>query len=526
MSHPTQKRATKRAPSRKKGSPIERGRTTNTLFDPHQFKKTPSGIAGLDEITGGGLPKGRPTLICGSAGCGKTLFSMEFLVAGATHFNEPGIFVSFEETEMDLTSNVASLHFDLKRLVAQKKLLIEYVQLDRSEIQETGDYDLEGLFVRLNHAINLIGAKRVVIDSIEALFSGLRDESILRAEMKRLFQWLKAKGVTAIVTAERGEGGLTRHGIEEYVSDCVILLDNRVIDEISTRRIRVVKYRGSFHGTNEVPFLIDQDGISVLPISSLGLKHPGTKKRVSTGVPALDQMLDGQGFTRGSSVLVSGTAGTGKSSLAAAFAIATCQRGERCLLISFEESPGQLIQNMSSIGLNLATWVKRGLLEIYSTRPSLYGLELHLLDLHKRVDTFKPHTVVLDPLTSLLTQGQPLEIQSMLTRMIDLLKSNQITGMFTSLVSSDSGSIDSSQVGVSSLIDTWIVVRELEDRFNRRTRGLYIVKSRGMPHSNDVYRLILSEAGIDLAPMDDREQDPSKQSSKSASLLNPQGANR
>lgn len=475
---------------------------SSTKFDPSQFQKTPSGIQGLDEITLGGLPKGRSTLLCGGAGCGKTLFAMEFLVCGATRYDEPGVFMSFEETESDLTTNVASLHFDLKRLSARKKILIEHVHLERSQIQETGEYDLEGLFVRLGHAIDSIGAKRVVLDTIEAIFAGLQDTAVLRAEMRRLFQWLKDKGVTSIVTAERGEGKLTRHGMEEYVSDCVILLDHRVIDEISTRRLRVVKYRGSLHGTNEVPFLIDVDGISVLPISSLGLKHPGTKKRVSTGIAGLDEMLGGKGFTRGSSILVSGTAGTGKTSIGAAFAIETCRRGERCLLISFEESPGQLTQNMRSIGLDFGPWLANGRLEIFSTRPSMHGLEMHLLDLHRRIQEFKPKTVVLDPLTSLLTQGRPLEIQSMLTRMIDLLKSNGITALFTCLVSSDQGNVENSQVGVSSLIDTWIAVRELEHDRRKRIRGLYVVKSRGMSHASDVRRLVLSDTGIRLLPVD------------------------
>lgn len=475
----------------------------STRFDPHQFQKSATGIKGLDEITFGGIPKGRPTLICGGAGCGKTLFGMEFLVSGALQFDEPGVFMSFEETEEDLSANVASLHFDLKRLTARKKLIVEHVHIDRSEIQETGAYDLEGLFVRLGHAIDTIGAKRIVLDTIEALFAGLQDTGILRAELRRLFQWIKDRGVTAVITAERGEGELTRHGLEEYVSDCVILLDHRVIEEISTRRLRVVKYRGSVHGTNEVPFLIDQDGISVLPLASLGLDHPGTTKRVSTGVQGLDQMLDGKGYIRGSSVLISGTAGTGKTSLGASFAVSTCRSGERCLLVSFEESPGQLTQNMRSIGIDFEPWIKKGLLEIYSTRPALFGLERHLLNLHKKIMRIKPKAVILDPLTSLTSQGRPLEIQSMLTRTIDLLKSQGITGVFTSLVSSEQGNVDNSQVGVSSLIDTWIAVRELEGENSQRDRALYVVKSRGMAHSNDVRKLVLSGDGIQLVPTKD-----------------------
>jgi circadian clock protein KaiC len=472
-----------------------------TKFNANQFQKSPTGIRGLDEITGGGIPKGRPTLICGSAGCGKTLFAMEFLVCGAKEFGEPGVFMSFEETEDDLTQNVASLHFDLKSLERKKKILIEHVRLERSEIQETGEYDLEGLFVRLGHAIDSIGAKRVVLDTIEVLFAGLNDTALLRSEIRRLFRWIKDKGVTAIVTGERGASTLTRHGLEEYVSDCVILLDHRVTEQLSTRRVRVIKYRGSVHGTNEYPFLIDKDGISVLPLSSLGLNHPGTKKRVSTGISELDTMLSGKGYTRGSSVLVSGTAGTGKTSIAAAFAVATCERKERCLYLSFEESPGQLIHNMRSISLNLEPWVKKGLLNIISTRPSFFGLEMHLLDLHKTVETYKPKTVIIDPITSLIGQGNNLEVQSMLTRMIDLLKTRGITALFTSLVSNEPGRVDNSQVGVSSLIDTWIVVREIETEDNKRTRGLYIVKSRGMAHADDVRKMELRDNGIRLMPV-------------------------
>ena len=470
-------------------------------FDPAQFKKCPTGISGLDEITGGGIPKGRPTLICGSAGCGKTLFAMEFLVAGAVDFDEPGVFMSFEENAEELATNVASLHIDANRLIAKKMLLIDHVHLERSEIQETGEYDLEGLFVRLGFAIDSIGAKRVVLDTIEALFAGLQDTAILRSELRRLFRWLKEKNVTAIITGERGSGTLTRHGIEEYVSDCVILLDHRVDEQLSTRRIRVVKYRGSVHGTNEYPFLIDQSGISVLPITSLGLTHPGSTKRVRTGVTELDQMLSGKGFTSGSSVLISGTAGTGKTSLAAAFAVETCRRGKKCLYLSFEESPGQFGHNMRSIGIDIDPWIKKGLLKVVSTRPSFVGLEMHLLELHKFVDEFKPKSVIIDPITSLLGQGNSLEIQSMLTRMIDLLKSQEITALFTSLVSDESGKVENSQVGISSLIDTWIVVRELEGTQGKRIRGLYIVKSRGMSHSDDVRQLVLNDDGISLVPV-------------------------
>ena len=473
------------------------------VFNRHQPHKCPTGIKGFDEITEGGLPKNRTTLISGSAGSGKTLLGIDFLINGAINYNEPGIFMSFEETEDELYEDVDSLNLDLQGLVSQKQILIEYVLLDRRDIQEKGDFNLEGLFIRLDHAIDSIGAKRVVLDSIESLFAGLTDAGILRLEIKRLFRWLKEKQVTAIITGEPGKGSYTRHGLEEYISDCVILLDNRVREQIATRRIRVMKYRGSKHGTNEYPFVIDKDGLSVIPITSAGLDQPGTNKRVSTGIPSLDKMFKGSGYTRGSTVLASGTAGTGKTSLAAAFAIECCKRGDRSLFLSYEDSSGQLIQNMSSIGFHFEPLIKTGLLKIVSTRPSFFGLEMHLLDLYKIIADFKPKSVVIDPLTSLIGQGNPLEIQSMLTRMIDVLKSKGITGFFTSLVSSTAQNDTSGEIGVSSLIDTWIVVRELEeDEGKRRIRGLYIVKSRGMGHSSDVHKLILSDNGIDLVPMD------------------------
>ena len=469
---------------------------------PNQTQKCPTGIKGFDQITEGGLPKNRTTLISGSAGSGKTLWGIDFLINGALHYNEPGIFMSFEETEDELYKDVASLNLDLRGLVSQRKILLEYVLLERRDIQES-DFNLEGLLIRLEQAIDSIGAKRVVLDSIESLFAGLTDAGILRLEIKRLFRWLKGKQVTAIITGEPGQDAYTRHGLEEYISDCIILLDNRVNEQISIRRIRVIKYRGSNHGTNEYPFVIDKDGLSVIPITSAGLNQPGTKKRASTCIRSLDKLFKGGGYTRGSTVLVSGTAGTGKTSLAAAFAVERCKRGERCLFLSYEESSGQLIQNLSSIGFHLDPLMEKGLLKIVSTRPSFFGLEMHLLDLYKVIAEFKPTAVVIDPLTSLIGEGNQREIQSMVTRMIDLLKSKGITGFFTSLVSSTAQNYTSGEVGVSSLIDTWIVVRELEeDAGKRRIRGLYIVKSRGMGHSSDVQKLILSDSGIDLMPMD------------------------
>ena len=477
-------------------------RKKKTDFSRSQLQKCPTGIKGFDEITEGGLPKNRTTLFSGSTGTGKTLLGIDFLIHGAVQYNERGVFMSFEETEEELYKDVASLNLNLKGLVSQKKILLECVRLERRDIQEKGEFNLEGIFIRLEHAIDSIGAKRVVLDSIESLFAGVKDAGILRLEIKRLFRWLKNKEVTAIITGELAQGFYTRHGLEEYISDCIILLDNRVRDQISTRRIRVIKYRGSKHGTNEYPFVIDKGGLSVIPITSAGLDQPGTAKRVATGIPSLDKLFTGKGFTRGSTVLVSGTAGTGKTSLAAAFAIESCLRGERCLFLSYEESSGQLIQNMSSIGFRFEPLIKKGLLKIVSTRPSFFGLEMHLLEVYKTIAEFKPKAVVIDPLTSLIGQGNRFELQSMLTRMIDLLKSRGITGFFTSLVASTAQNDTSGEIGVSSLIDTWIVVRELEENEGkRRTRGLYIVKSRGMGHSSDIHKLILSDNGVSLEPM-------------------------
>jgi circadian clock protein KaiC len=468
----------------------------------YPLPKCPTGIKGFDQITEGGLPKHRITLICGSAGSGKTLWGIDFVIKGAINYNEPGVFMSFEETEDELYNDVASLDLDLQGLVSQKKILLVHVVLQRRDIQES-NFNLEGLLIRLEHAIDSIGAKRVVLDSIESIFAGLTDSGILRLEIKRLFRWLKAKQVTAIVTGEPGQGLYTRHGLEEYISDCIIFLDNRVNEQISIRRIRVIKYRGSNHGTNEYPFVIAKNGLSVIPITAAGLDQPGTSKRVSTGISSLDKMFRGGGFTKGSTILISGTAGTGKTSLAAAFALERCRRGERCLFLSYEESSGQLIYNMRSIGLHLEPVVKKGLLQIVSTRPSFFGLEQHLLDLYKTLEGFKPQSVVIDPLTSLISEGSQREIQSMVTRMIDLLKSKGVTGFFTSLVPSTAQNFSSGEIGVSSLIDTWIVVREIEEEAGkRRIRGLYIVKSRGMGHSSDVRELILSDDGIELVPVD------------------------
>jgi len=464
--------------------------------DRFDLQKCPTGIQGLDEITLGGIPKGRPTLVTGAAGSGKTLIALEFLVKGATLYDEPGVFMAFEETSEELATNVSSLGFDLDGLIKQKKLAVDYVYIERSEIEETGEYDLEGLFVRLGYAIDSVKAKRVVLDTLEVLFASLPNEGVLRAELRRLFRWLKQKGVTAIVTGERGTNTITRYGLEEYVADCVILLDHRVTDQISTRRLRVVKYRGSYHGTNEYPFLIDKDGISILPITSLGLTADAPTTRISTGIPRLDAMFEGKGYYKGSSVLVSGTAGTGKSTLAAQFAQSVCKKGERVLYLAFEESPQQILRNMRSAGVNLEPYTKNNRLVIHSERPTFFGLEMHLLQMTKLVDEFKPHVVVMDPVTNLISVGLQMDVKSMLTRFVDFLKARQVTSLFTSLTS-PGGSLEQSEAGVSSLMDTWIVLKDIEDE-GERNRGLTIVKSRGMAHSNQFRGYRLSGKGLIL----------------------------
>ena len=459
--------------------------------------KAPTGITGLDEITLGGFPRGRPTLVCGSAGCGKTLLAMEFLVRGATEFGENGACITFEETEEELARNVASLGFDVEQLVRDGKLAFDHVHIDRREIEETGEYDLEALFLRLGLAIDSVGAKRVVLDTIESLFGGFSNMALLRSELRRLFRFLKDRGVTAVITAERGDGTLTRQGLEEYVSDCVILLDHRVDEQLSTRRLRVVKYRGTSHGTNEYPFLIDEHGISVLPVTSLGLRHHVGTERVTSGVARLDAMLGGHGYYRGSSILVSGTAGSGKSTLSAHFADATCRRGERCLYLAFEESPDQIVRNMRSVGIDLQPWLDQGLLRLEASRPAMHGLEMHLAQIHRRVAEFKPHSVIIDPMSNFGASGQSLDAAAaMLLRLIDFLKSEGITAMFVNLTSGGHA-LEATDVGVSSLIDTWLVLRDIEAG-GERNRGLYVIKSRGMKHSNQIREFVITSSGIDL----------------------------
>jgi circadian clock protein KaiC len=458
-----------------------------------ELKKSPSGINGLDEITEGGLPKGRPTLICGSAGSGKTMFAVHFLVHGA-EIGEPGIFVSFEETQKELEKNFASLGIDLKALEEEKKFLVDYIYLERSEIEETGEFDLEGLFVRLKYAVDQIGAKRIVLDTVEALFSELPNEFILRAELRRLFNWLKSEGLTAIITGEKGKNTLTRYGLEEYVADCVILLDSNVVDKVATRNLRIIKYRGSSHGSNEYPFLISKEGISILPVTSLGLDHETSEEHVSTGIKRLNTMLFGNGFFKGSSILVSGAAGTGKSSTAASFAQASCERGNKCLYLAFEESPKQIIRNMMSIGINLDPWVNEGLLKFHATRPTLYGLETHLVNIYELVNEYQPDMVIFDPISNLISVGTKEEVKSMLTRLLDFLKSRMITSMSTALTAMDQKDID---IGVSSLMDSWIELKAIVTD-GERNRTIDIIKSRGMYHSNQLREFNLTDDGIKL----------------------------
>lgn len=458
--------------------------------------KCPTGIVGLDEITGGGLPRGRPTLVCGNAGCGKTLLGMEFLVRGARDLGEPGVLMAFEERREDLVQNVRSLGFDVETLIAQGKMHIDHVHLVRKQIEETGEYDLEGLFIRLGHAIDKIGARRVVIDTPEALFSCLSNTAILRSELRRLFDWLKERGMTAVITGESGEHTLTRTGLEEYVSDCVIALDHRVVNQVCTRRLRIVKYRGSLHGTNEYPFLIDEHGLSILPISSLALRHKVSEDRIPSGIARLDAMLDGKGFYRGSSVLISGTAGTGKTSIAATFADASCRRGERCLYLAYEEAEDQIVRDLRSIGLDLGPWAAQGLLRFHAVRPASTGLEMHLVGLHKLIQEFQPHAVVVDPISALVHAGTLEDAHAMMLRLIDYLKTRQITAVFTNLVTG--GHIaEGTELAISSLIDTWILLRDIE-LGGERNRGLYVLKSRGMKHSNQIREFLLTDRGIEL----------------------------
>lgn len=455
--------------------------------------RTPSGVAGLDEITHGGLPLGRSTLVLGGPGCGKSMFGLQFLAKGASELGEPGVLVTFEESLEDILENAASVELGIEDLVAEKKLAIAHIEVERAELEAVGAYSLEGLFARLALAIDDVGAKRVAIDTLEVLFSALDNETIVRAELRRLFRWLKVKGVTAVITAERGNSGyLSRHGLEEYVSDCVIALDHRVSEQVATRVLRIVKYRGSEHGTGEYPFLIDEDGLTVVPITSLGLEHPASTEKLSTGVPSLDDMLGG-GYYKGTTILMSGGAGTGKSTLAAAFVKAAADRGDRAIYFAFEESPHQIVRNMSSVGIDLQGCLGQGLLEIISARPSLYGLEHHLAKVHKTVEKIDPKVVVLDPITNFEFVASGRDAKAMLTRLVDLFKSRGITAVFTSLTAQEQDSM----VGISSIVDTWLQIRNYESA-GERNRTLYVLKSRGMAHSNQIREFMMGDDGVKL----------------------------
>jgi circadian clock protein KaiC len=488
-----------RMPNRRR-APVRRHRSPKRV---RSLPKAPTGIVGFDDITGGGLPRGRPTLVAGGPGCGKTLFGLQFLMNGALKFDEPGVFVTFEETPADLELNVRSLGYDLPQLIKNKQIAVEHVRVERAEIEETGEYNLEALFIRLDDALRSVKGKRIVLDTIESLFGGLADTGVLRAELRRLFSWLKERRITAVITGEKGDTTLTRQGLEEYVSDCVIALDHRVIDQISTRRLRVVKYRGSSHGTNEYPFLIDRDGIAVLPVTSLRLQHAASTEHVSSGLEWLDRMLDGQGYFRGSSVLLSGGAGTGKTSVAGHFLESACRAGHRALCFVFEESPAQFARNMRSIGIDLERWTRKGLLRIHAARPTLYGLEVHLATMHRDIEQFQPAVVVVDPLTS-FSGGTFGEIHATLIRLIDYLKTLQVTAIFTHLIPGTGAGVrieKDIEAGVSSLMDTWILLRNTVG--GDAHRQLVIVKSRGMPHSAEERSFRITSAG--LVAVDEQE---------------------
>jgi len=463
------------------------------------LKKTPSGINGFDEITDGGLPKNRPTIICGNTGSGKTVISMEFLVKGALKYNEPGVFMSFEETREELATNMESLHFDLDSLIKKRKIYIEYLEIDKSQNIEAGRYDLEGLFVRLQNAITSIGAKRVVLDSLDALFYGLNNNAI-RPEIKRLFKWLKEKEVTAIITSESDNGFSTKNGLEQYVADCVIALDNRTVNQTTTRRIKIVKMRGSVHGINEYPFSIDMNGISVLPLISQLANQSLSTVRISSGVKDLDGMLDGKGFFEGSSILVSGSAGTGKTSIAISLINATCIKKIRGLYCAFEESSSQITRNMLSIGLDIEPYIKSGVLKMYSSRPTIQNLELHLIAIQKIIEEFDPKIIVLDPITNLIAEGINTEIRQMLAHFVDFLKSKNITVLFTAAITLETVKSNPSDEGISAMVDTWILVRDIETN-SERNRGIYILKSRGMNHSTQVREFVITDNGLSLLPI-------------------------
>ena len=460
------------------------------------LKKVPSGIPGFDDITNGGLPCERSTLVCGDAGAGKTMFGMQFLIEGVTEQQEPGVFVAFEESEPDLKKNVASLGWDLDFLCRQKKIAVEAMHISSDEMIQAGQFDLEGLFIRLDAAIRDVGAQRIVLDTVETLFGLFTDAHIVRAEFRRLLWWLKDRGITGVVTAERGHEGLTRFGIEEYVSDCVVDLSQTMHGQTTRRHLRILKFRGSGHGTNAYPFLIGRRGIHLFAVTELGLDYPVSKERISSGISRLDEMLGGKGFYRASSILLSGTAGTGKSSVNASFVDAACDRGEKAVYISYEESKAQIIRNMESIGIDLHKWQESGLLRFHTARVTTYGLEEHFFVIKELIEQNPPDVVVIDPVSNLLQMGSSEEVKNLLTRLIDLLKSRGITTVVTELIT-DGNPMEGTNTDISSLMDAWILLRAVESS-GERNRVLYVLKSRGMSHSHQVREFVLSDAGISL----------------------------
>ena len=465
-----------------------------------KLPKSLTGIQGLDDITYGGIPQNRPTLLVGSIGTGKTIFAMEYIINGITMFNEPGVFMTFEEQTDELQINVTSMGYNLSKLIADNKIYLEHLHIDHREIQATGKYDIEGLFIRIEMAIEKVKAKRIVLDALDTLFIGL-DSQILRSEIKRLFFWLKEKKVTAIITSEVGDIFLTRLGFEEVVADCVIELNNRLNNQISTRRLRIVKYRGSYHSTNEYPFMIDHKGITIFPIISEAPQIIVSNERISSGIKQIDEMLDGRGFYVGSSILVSGSAGTGKSSIAASFIKDVCEKKGTALYCAFEEAPNQIKRNMASIGIFLEPYEKSGNLHFYYSRPTLQTLELHFIAIKKLIKQINPSVVILDPITNLMIENINSDIRTMLTRFVDYLKMEQITVLLTATLTVSSLELIQSNEGISSMVDTCIMIQE-KNIIDSRRRTLYIMKSRGICNSKKEVEFIITSEGISIAPLD------------------------
>ncbi|WP_240236172.1 circadian clock protein KaiC [Nocardioides sp. CFH 31398] len=455
------------------------------------LEKAATGIEGFDDITFGGLPRARATIVTGAAGSGKSMFGVEFLAQGARAYGEPGVLLSFEETADELVANAASIGVDLRAMADEGTLVVDSAAGDLDDLVQSGAFDLEGLLLRLAAAIDAVGARRVVLDTVETLFSTLPDETTVRREFARLLRWLKERDLTVVVTAERGQQGrLTRHGIEEYVSDCVVVLDHRVEDEVATRRMRVAKYRGSPHGTNEFPFLISGRGLVVMPLHHDELTEV-SEERVSLGIPELDTMVGG-GVFRGSTIMISGSAGTGKTSIAACAADAACRRGEKALFLSFEEPSGQVVRNMRSIGLDLQHWIDKGLLVVQHMRPAITGLEAHLASLHMILDEHPAEVVVLDAVASLSRGVASYASASAVARDIAMLRLRGATTVLTALA----GTHDDphTDVSASSLVDAWLLVRNVEND-GERNRLLMTIKNRGSFHSNQVREFLLTDDG-------------------------------